>query len=85
MSLRIPEESDAEVRIGDRTVPLTNLAKMFWPESGIAKRMLLQWYARCDDTDRPDIDNVPEPVEWLGDLWKPLLARTDRFRLEEML
>jgi bifunctional non-homologous end joining protein LigD len=31
------------------------------------------------------IDNVPGRVARLGDLWKPLLARSGRFRLERML
>jgi bifunctional non-homologous end joining protein LigD len=45
MNVRIPSGADAEVRVGNRTVRLTNLAKVFWPESGITKRMLLQYYA----------------------------------------
>src|SRR5947209_18899134 len=44
MSVRIPTGPDVEVRVGTRTVHLTNLAKMFWPESGMTKRMLLQYY-----------------------------------------
>jgi bifunctional non-homologous end joining protein LigD len=31
------------------------------------------------------IDNVPARVRKLGDLWKPLLARTGRFKLEKYL
>jgi bifunctional non-homologous end joining protein LigD len=31
------------------------------------------------------IDNVPARVRSLGDLWKPLLAKGRRFRLERML
>ncbi|MBC7925687.1 MAG: hypothetical protein H7039_08525 [Bryobacteraceae bacterium] len=45
-SLRIPQDvRDGEVTIGDRTVRLTNLDKLFWPELGITKRDLLQYYA----------------------------------------
>jgi bifunctional non-homologous end joining protein LigD len=45
-ALRLPTESDNElVRIGDRTVALTNLRKTFWPELGLTKRDLLQYYA----------------------------------------
>jgi bifunctional non-homologous end joining protein LigD len=36
---------DAEVTFGGRTVRLTNLDKPFWPEEGIAKRHLLEYYA----------------------------------------
>jgi bifunctional non-homologous end joining protein LigD len=31
------------------------------------------------------IDNVPDRVETMGDLWKPLLAKEDRFRIEALL
>jgi bifunctional non-homologous end joining protein LigD len=31
------------------------------------------------------IDNVPERVERLGDLWKPLLGQRGRVRLERFL
>jgi bifunctional non-homologous end joining protein LigD len=31
------------------------------------------------------IDNVPARVRKLGDLWKPLLAKSGRFRLEKLL
>jgi bifunctional non-homologous end joining protein LigD len=34
-----------EVSFGDRQVRLTNLNKLFWPELGITKRDLLQYYA----------------------------------------
>ena len=35
----------AEIALGRRTVRLTNLQKIFWPELGLAKRDLLQYYA----------------------------------------
>lgn len=45
-SLVIPEgEQQVDVRIGDRVVRLTNLDKPFWPELGVSKRDLLQYYA----------------------------------------
>ena len=44
-SLQIPTGPDALVAVGDRQVRLTNLAKPFWPDLGIAKRDLLQYYA----------------------------------------
>ena len=44
--LEIPAgEKDAEVNVDGRTVHLTNLKKLFWPELGITKRDLLQYYA----------------------------------------
>ncbi len=44
--LLIPRDSaDAVVRAGGKDVRLTNLAKPFWPELGITKGDLLQYYA----------------------------------------
>ena len=37
--------SDTELAIGARSVRLTNLNKIFWPEIGLTKRDLLQYYA----------------------------------------
>ena len=44
-SVQIPAGPAALLAIGDRQVRLTNLAKPFWPDLGIAKRDLLQYYA----------------------------------------
>jgi len=44
-SVPIPRERDATVRIGDRTVALTNLHKVFFPATGATKGDLLQYYA----------------------------------------
>ena len=43
--IAIPDEAAAELKIGERTVKLTNLCKPFWPELKINKRELLQYYA----------------------------------------
>jgi len=45
-SLRIPSRADdVALRLGRRTVELTNLGKLFFPEPGYTKRDLLQYYA----------------------------------------
>ncbi len=45
-SLEIPAgHKQAEIRAGNHTVRLTNLDKIFWPELGLTKRDLLQYYA----------------------------------------
>ena len=44
-TVRIPREGNAVVHLGRRAVPLTNLHKVFWPELGLTKRHLLQYYA----------------------------------------
>jgi bifunctional non-homologous end joining protein LigD len=45
-ALRLPAGADdVRVRAGRRTVALSNLDKVFWPEAGRTKRDLLQFYA----------------------------------------
>src|SRR6266566_3888974 len=42
----IPKEvSQLELKLGGRTIRLTNLQKLFWPERGISKGDLLRYYA----------------------------------------
>ncbi|HKD36050.1 MAG TPA: non-homologous end-joining DNA ligase [Pirellulales bacterium] len=44
--IAVPTDVDnAEIRIGQRTVSLTNLRKPFWPKLGITKGDLLRYYA----------------------------------------
>ncbi|HLW36800.1 MAG TPA: non-homologous end-joining DNA ligase [Candidatus Eremiobacteraceae bacterium] len=44
--LTIPRDSaDVTLTLGKRSVSLTNLGKPFWPDLGITKRDLLQYYA----------------------------------------
>jgi bifunctional non-homologous end joining protein LigD len=44
--LALPRDTnDVEVRLGGRAVRLTNLRKPFWPELGITKGDLIQYYA----------------------------------------
>src|SRR5205085_1088330 len=45
-NVAIPRNADdVELRVGKRLVSLTNLQKPFWPELGITKGDLLQFYA----------------------------------------
>jgi bifunctional non-homologous end joining protein LigD len=39
------DRQDTELEISGRCVKLTNLDKIFWPELGLTKRQLLQYYA----------------------------------------
>jgi bifunctional non-homologous end joining protein LigD len=39
------DRSDVDLEVAGRVVRLTNLNKMFWPDDGIVKRDLLQYYA----------------------------------------
>ncbi len=46
VAVRVPPDVDsADVVVGSRSVRLTNLGKVFWPELGLTKRDLLQYYA----------------------------------------
>ncbi|MBI4529306.1 MAG: DNA polymerase domain-containing protein [Deltaproteobacteria bacterium] len=46
LSIRIPRDRDtAELQVGGKTVRLTNLRKIFWPDLGISKGDLIQFYA----------------------------------------
>jgi bifunctional non-homologous end joining protein LigD len=55
-SLRIPTDTqDVVVRVGAREVRLTNLRKPFWPELGLTKGDLLQYYADVSDVLLPHI------------------------------
>ena len=44
-TISIPEAGNANLEIDDREVRLTNLDKLFWPERGITKGHLIQYYA----------------------------------------
>jgi bifunctional non-homologous end joining protein LigD len=43
--VRIPDAEHVTLRLGSHAVELTNLHKIFWPELGLTKRDLLQYYA----------------------------------------
>jgi bifunctional non-homologous end joining protein LigD len=54
--MKIPVDvPEAEVEIDDRRVRLTNLDKPFWPDLGITKRDLLQYYADVSDALLPHL------------------------------
>ncbi len=44
-AMRLPKDKKSlEVRVGQQSVKLTNLDKLFWPKLGITKRDLIQYY-----------------------------------------
>src|SRR3979409_112681 len=44
--VRLPHgENEIELTLGRKKLRLTNLQKLFWPDLGITKRDLLQYYA----------------------------------------
>src|SRR6476659_5552996 len=46
---------DAEIEISGKSVRLTNLRKLFWPELGITKGDLLRFYADVSDVLLPHL------------------------------
>jgi bifunctional non-homologous end joining protein LigD len=54
-ALLLPDEAAAQITLGDRTVSLTNLQKPFWPELGITKRDLLQYYVNVSHVLLPHL------------------------------
>jgi bifunctional non-homologous end joining protein LigD len=57
-TIEIPRNVDQlELSFGDRQVRLTNLNKLFWPELGITKRDLLQYYADVAPVLLPHVRN----------------------------
>jgi len=50
-------QPNLELTVGDRTVKLTNLQKMFWPKEGISKRDLLQYYSDVSPFLLPHLAN----------------------------
>jgi len=56
--VEIPAEGNSvELSIGRRTVHLTNLEKVLWPQLGITKRDLLQYYADVAPTLFPHLSD----------------------------
>ena len=54
--LRLPTDTDhVEVRLGAQSVQLTNLRKPFWPELGITKGDLIQYYVDVSDALLPHL------------------------------
>jgi bifunctional non-homologous end joining protein LigD len=54
--VRIPTDTEhAALRLGGHGVQLTNLNKMFWPELGLTKRDLLQYYTDVSSALLPHV------------------------------
>ena len=55
--LEIPTTGNAKLKVGGLEVALTNLAKPFWPELGITKGALIQYYADVSPVLLPHIED----------------------------
>jgi bifunctional non-homologous end joining protein LigD len=49
----------AEVRVGTRTLKLSNLDKVLWPETGFTKGQLIDYYGRIAETMVPHLCDRP--------------------------
>jgi bifunctional non-homologous end joining protein LigD len=49
----------AEVRVGTRTLKLSNLDKVLWPETGFTKGQLIDYYGRVAETMVPHLHGRP--------------------------
>src|SRR5262249_58797508 len=61
--VRIPAGKSALVAVEGREVQLTNLDKPFWPELGLTKRGLIQYYADVAPPLLPHIRDRPMVLE----------------------
>ena len=58
MRIEIPKnEKEVELKVGGKTVRLTNLQKIFFPEAGFTKRDMLQYYADVSGVLLPHLKN----------------------------
>jgi bifunctional non-homologous end joining protein LigD len=67
----------SEIRRGARTVRLSNLDKLYWPEDGITKGDLLRYYRDVAPTLLPHIRNRPFTMKRYPDGWagRPFFRR----------
>ncbi len=54
-----PSARAVEVRVGERTLKLTNLDKVYWPEAGFTKGQMIDYYTRVAPVLLPHLRNRP--------------------------
>lgn len=79
------DRDDVEVKLGERRVRLTNLRKPFWPDLGITKGGLIEYYIRVADVLLPHLHDRAMvmkryPHGWQGDFFFMKRAPTPRPR-----
>jgi bifunctional non-homologous end joining protein LigD len=57
VAVHVPQSENVTLTAGRHRVQLTNLDKVFWPELGLTKRDLLQYYADVSPTLLPHLDD----------------------------
>jgi bifunctional non-homologous end joining protein LigD len=54
-----PTSRAVEVNVGDRTLKLTNLDKVYWPEHGFTKGQMIDYYTRIAPAILPHLQDRP--------------------------
>jgi bifunctional non-homologous end joining protein LigD len=72
-----PEPVGGEIRRGKRSVRLSNLAKLYWPEDGITKGDLLSYYREVASWLLPHLRDRPFTMKRYPDGWagRPFFRR----------
>ena len=52
-------DSDTELKLGNATVTLSNLQKIYWPKDGYLKKDLIEYYVKIADYILPYLKNRP--------------------------
>jgi bifunctional non-homologous end joining protein LigD len=68
--VRIEEPFPSEIRKGSRVLRLSNLDKLFWPDEGITKGDLLQYYRAVADALVPHLRDRPFTMKRYPDGWQ---------------
>ena len=55
----IPTSGDSPYKVGRKTVPLTNLNKVYWPEEGYTKGDMIRYYESVSKFILPYLKNRP--------------------------
>lgn len=61
------DQNEAELKIDNKLLKFTNLDKIYWPDEGITKRDMLNYYAAISDTILPYLINRPQSLNRFPD------------------
>ncbi|WP_440133277.1 DNA ligase D [Chitinophaga sancti] len=61
------DQNEVEVKINNKLLKFTNLDKIYWPDEGITKRDMLNYYAAIADTILPYLINRPQSLNRFPD------------------
>lgn len=61
------DEKEVELKIDGKLLKFTNLDKIYWPDEGITKRDMLNYYAAISDTILPYLKDRPQSLNRFPD------------------